>query len=179
RGRCFTGHRIRNDGLPIQPVAPPSPDYISGPKDPHTPPVPQDEDECELMFVHAHDPDYVPEPIYPEYIPLEDEHVFPAKEQPLPPVHSPTAMSPGYVADSDPEEDPKEDSDKEHADYPADEGDDDDDDTDDEVEESFEEEEDEHLAPADPSGVPVPSVEDTEALEADELVPTPPSPPAY
>nr|GEY26423.1 putative ribonuclease H-like domain-containing protein [Tanacetum cinerariifolium] len=29
-----------------------------------------------------HDPDYVPEPMYPEYIPLEDEHVLPAQEQP-------------------------------------------------------------------------------------------------
>ncbi|GJU97134.1 hypothetical protein Tco_1326405 [Tanacetum coccineum] len=61
------------DGLPIHPVAPPSPDYIPGPEDPQTPPVPQDEDEREPMFVQAHDPDYVPEPIYPEYIPLEDE----------------------------------------------------------------------------------------------------------
>ncbi|GJV59454.1 hypothetical protein Tco_1465554 [Tanacetum coccineum] len=33
------------DGLPIQPVAHPSPDYIPGPEDPQTPPVPQDEDE--------------------------------------------------------------------------------------------------------------------------------------
>ncbi|GKF80864.1 hypothetical protein Tco_0239466, partial [Tanacetum coccineum] len=30
------------DGLPMQPVAPPSPDYIPGPKEPQTPPVPQD-----------------------------------------------------------------------------------------------------------------------------------------
>ncbi|GKA67372.1 hypothetical protein Tco_0767180 [Tanacetum coccineum] len=74
------------DGLPMQPVAPPSPDYIPGPEDPQTPPVPQDEDEREPMFVQAHDPDYMPEPIYPEYIPLEDEHEFPAEEQPLPPV---------------------------------------------------------------------------------------------
>ncbi|GJV59368.1 hypothetical protein Tco_1465468 [Tanacetum coccineum] len=96
------------DGLPMQPVAPPSPDYIPGPEDPQTPPVPQDEDEREPMFVQAHDPDYVPEPIYPEYIPLEDEHEFPAEEQPLPPVDSPTAESPGYVTESDPEEDPEE-----------------------------------------------------------------------
>ncbi|GJV40300.1 putative reverse transcriptase domain-containing protein [Tanacetum coccineum] len=48
------------DGLPIQPVALPSSDYISGPKDPQTPPVPQDEDEREPMFVQAHDPDYSP-----------------------------------------------------------------------------------------------------------------------
>ncbi|GKE62979.1 hypothetical protein Tco_1513346 [Tanacetum coccineum] len=147
------------DGLPIQLVAPPSPDYIPGLEDPQ-----------------AHDPDYVPEPIYSEYIPLEDEHVFPPEEQPLPPVDSPTAMSPGYVADSDPEED----SEEEHADYPVDGGDDDDDDIDDVDEEPFEEEEKEdHLAPTDPSDVPVPLAEDTEALEADEPVPTPPSPPAY
>ncbi|GKG45676.1 hypothetical protein Tco_0498122, partial [Tanacetum coccineum] len=64
------------DRLPIQPVAPPSPDYIPGPEDPQTPPVPQDEDEREPMFVQAHDPDFMPEPVYPEYMPLEDEHVF-------------------------------------------------------------------------------------------------------
>ncbi|GKB18485.1 hypothetical protein Tco_0852408, partial [Tanacetum coccineum] len=54
------------DGLPIQPVAPPSPDYIPDSEEPQTPPVPQDEDEREPMFIQPHDPDYVPEPIYPE-----------------------------------------------------------------------------------------------------------------
>ncbi|GKF84794.1 hypothetical protein Tco_0249692, partial [Tanacetum coccineum] len=39
------------DGLLMQPVAPPSPDYIPGPKDPQIPPVPQDEDEREPMFI--------------------------------------------------------------------------------------------------------------------------------
>ncbi|GKA75285.1 hypothetical protein Tco_0781663 [Tanacetum coccineum] len=57
------------DRLPMQPVSPPSPDYILGLEDPQTPPVPQDEDKHEPMFVQAHDPDYMPEPIYPEYIP--------------------------------------------------------------------------------------------------------------
>nr|GEY72349.1 hypothetical protein [Tanacetum cinerariifolium] len=85
------------DGLPMQPVAPPSPDYIPGPEEPQTPPLPQDEDERELMFIHPHDHDYVPEPMYLEYIPLEGEHVLPVKEQPLPPVDAPTAESPGYV----------------------------------------------------------------------------------
>ncbi|GJV61094.1 hypothetical protein Tco_1467194 [Tanacetum coccineum] len=154
-----------------------------GPEDPQAPLVPQDEDEREPMFVQAHGPDYIPEPIYPEYIPLEDEHVFPAEEQPLHPVDSPIALSPGYVADSDPEEDPEEDSKEEHANYLAYGGDDDDDDdTNDEDEEPFEEEE-EHLAPADPFDVPivdpVPSAGDTEELEADEPAPTPPLPPAY
>ncbi|GJX03021.1 reverse transcriptase [Tanacetum coccineum] len=70
------------------------------------PPIPQDEDERKPMFIQLPDPDYVLEPIHPEYIPLEDEHMFPAEEQPLPPIVSPTADSPGYVAKSDPEEDP-------------------------------------------------------------------------
>ncbi|GKF22428.1 hypothetical protein Tco_0074750 [Tanacetum coccineum] len=103
-----------------------------------------------------HDPDYVPEPIYPEYIPLEDEHEFPVEEQPLPLVDSPIAESPGYVTESDPEEDLEEyevdETEDGLVDYPMDrgeDGDDDDDssgdDTDDEDEED-EEEEEEHLA---------------------------------
>ncbi|GJX55119.1 hypothetical protein Tco_0285016 [Tanacetum coccineum] len=106
--------------------------FDKGPEDPQTPPVPQDEDEREPMFIQPHDPDYVPEPIYPEYVPLEDEHVFPVEEHPLPPVDSPTAESPEYVAESDPEEDPEEYEDDETedgpVDYPMDEGDDGDDD---------------------------------------------------
>ncbi|GJT21774.1 putative reverse transcriptase domain-containing protein [Tanacetum coccineum] len=38
------------DGLPLQPVAPPSPDFIPGPEDPQTPPVPQEEDERTALF---------------------------------------------------------------------------------------------------------------------------------
>ncbi|GJW77000.1 hypothetical protein Tco_0138682 [Tanacetum coccineum] len=114
----------------------------------------QDEDEREPMFVQAHDPDYVPEPIYPEYIPLEDEHEFPAEEQPLPPVDSPTAESPGYVTESDPKEDPEDDSSGDDADGEDEEDED-------------EEEEEEHLAPADsaivvPVDVPVFPPEGTE-----------------
>ncbi|GJX67273.1 hypothetical protein Tco_0303000 [Tanacetum coccineum] len=173
------------DGLPIQPVAPPSPDYIPDSEEPHTPPVPQDEDEREPMFIQPHDPDYVPEPIYPEYIPLEDEHEFPVEEQPLPPVDSPTAESPGYVVESDPEEDPEEYEDDETEDGPVDypmdggeDGDDDDgdssgDDADDEDEED-EEEEEEHLAPAD-SAVIVPTVELVSPPEGTEPVIPPPS----
>ncbi|GKF51010.1 hypothetical protein Tco_0147477, partial [Tanacetum coccineum] len=85
------------DRLPIQPVAPPSPDYIPVPEDPQTPPVSQDEDEREPMF---------------------DDHEFPAEEQPLPPVDSPTAESPEYVTESDPEEDPEEYEDDETEDGP-------------------------------------------------------------
>ncbi|GKB97824.1 putative reverse transcriptase domain-containing protein, partial [Tanacetum coccineum] len=95
---------------------------------------------------------------------------------------SPTALSPGYVADSDLDEDPDEDPGEDHADYPADGGDgddepsddddDDDDDTNDEDEEPFEDEDDdekeEHLAPANSFSIPivdpVPSAGDTEAF---------------
>ncbi|GJX79999.1 hypothetical protein Tco_0328148 [Tanacetum coccineum] len=131
------------DGLPIQPVTPPSPNYILGPEDPQTPLVPQD----------------------------KDEHKFQAQDQPLPPVDSPTAESPGYATKSDPEEDPEEYEDDETkdgpVDYPIDGGDDGDDDDgdssrddandedEDEDDEDEEEEEEEHLALAD-SAIVVP-----------------------
>nr|GFA97771.1 hypothetical protein [Tanacetum cinerariifolium] len=80
------------------------------------------------------------------------------EDQPLPADASPTALSPGYVVDFDPEKDekdPKEDP----AYYPADRGNNDDessndDDDDDDVEKDEEDkEEEEHLAPADPFDV--------------------------
>ncbi|GKF30870.1 hypothetical protein Tco_0100668 [Tanacetum coccineum] len=113
--------------------------------------VPQDEDERKPRFIHPPDPDFVPEPVYPEYLPLEDEHVLLAEEQPLPPVDSPTAESPRYVTESDPEEDPEEYEDDETedwpVDYPMDGGDDGDDDdgnsSRDDAEDKDEDEEDE------------------------------------
>ncbi|GKE67879.1 hypothetical protein Tco_1522040, partial [Tanacetum coccineum] len=149
------------DGLPMQPVAPPSPDYIPGQEDPQTPVVPQDEDE-------------------------QDEHEFPAEEQPLPPVDSPTAESPGYVTESDPEEDPKEYEDDETEDgpidYPIDGGDDghDDDgdssgdDANDEDEDDEDKEEEEHLALAD-FAVVVPANEPVSPPEGTKPVIPPPS----
>nr|GEV00707.1 hypothetical protein [Tanacetum cinerariifolium] len=150
------------EGLPMLPVAPPSPDYIPGLKEPQAPPVPQDEDEHELMFIQPHDPDFVPEPIYLEYIPLEDEHILLAEEQALPPVISPTTKSPGYVDESNPDEDLEEYVEDEAEDglveYPMDRGDDGDDeddgdlsgyDADNEDEDEDEEDEEEQLAPAD------------------------------
>nr|GFC71764.1 hypothetical protein [Tanacetum cinerariifolium] len=89
-------------------VTPPSPDYIRGLEEPQTQPALQDEDEHELMFIQPHDPDFVPVPVYPEYIPLEDEHILLAEEQPLPLIVSPTAESLGYITKSDPEEDLEE-----------------------------------------------------------------------
>nr|GEY41383.1 hypothetical protein [Tanacetum cinerariifolium] len=191
------------DGLPMQPVAPPSLDYITSPKEPQTPPVPQDEDKREPMFIQPHDPDYVPELMYPEYTPLEDGHVLLTEEQPLPPVDSPTAESLGYVAESDLQEDPKEYKDDESedglVDYLIDGGDDVDDDEgdlskDDADDEDEDEEEEMRLASvdftvvvptvepvspperADPASISLPPEAEVERLLA---MPTPsPSPPS-
>nr|GEY86493.1 hypothetical protein [Tanacetum cinerariifolium] len=147
------------DGLPMLLVAPPSPDYIPGPEEPQTPPAPQDEDEHGPMFIQPHDLDFMTEPIYPEYIPLEDEHILLAEEQPLPPVVSPTAESP-------------EDRDDDDGDSSGDDADDED------------EEDEEHLASADfavviPTDELVSPPEGAEPAEVERLLamPTPsPSP---
>nr|GEV24742.1 hypothetical protein [Tanacetum cinerariifolium] len=115
----------------------------------------------------------------------EDEHMLPAEEQPLPPIDSPTAESPIYVAESDLEEDTEEyEDDKVEdglVDYPMDGGDngyDDDDDLSrddaDDEDEDEEDEEEEHLAPAD-STVVIPTVELVSPPEGTEPVIPPPS----
>ncbi|GKE86887.1 hypothetical protein Tco_1560629 [Tanacetum coccineum] len=129
------------DGLQIQPVAPPSPDYIPVPEDPQTPPAPQD----------------------------EDEHEFPAEEQPLPP-------DPKEYEDDETEDGP--------VDYPMDGGDDGDDDDgyssrddandEDEDDEDEEEEEEQHIAPAD-STIVTPVDEPIFPHEGTEPVIPPPS----
>ncbi|GJT17751.1 hypothetical protein Tco_0876457 [Tanacetum coccineum] len=138
---------------------------------------------------------FVPEPLYPEFIPPEDE-ILPAEEQPLPVAVSPTANSPGYVPESDPEEDPEEDDDEDPkedlADYPADGGDDGDDedessndDEDEDVDIKGDEEEEEHPAPAHsivvalPAVDHAPSAEENEPFETDESMATPPPHPVY
>ncbi|GJX19394.1 hypothetical protein Tco_0222071 [Tanacetum coccineum] len=125
---------------------PPSPDYVPGPEEPEqAPPSP--------IYVP-----FVPEPVYPEFLPVDDE-VFPAEEQPMPAADSPTHQSPGYIPESDPEEDPEEDDEEDPeedpADYPADRGDDRDDEepSDDDDDDDDDAEEEEHLAPADPAAV--------------------------
>ncbi|GJU30044.1 hypothetical protein Tco_1173633, partial [Tanacetum coccineum] len=128
-------------------TAPLSPDYVPGPEYPPS-------------------PDFVPEPIYPEFMPPEDE-VLPAEEQPLLTALSPTADSPCYVTESDPEEDPEEDDDEDPKEDPTD----------------YPEEE--YLAPADSTVVALlavdhaPSTEETEPFETDEFAATPPPHPAY
>ncbi|GKA02411.1 hypothetical protein Tco_0675076 [Tanacetum coccineum] len=109
---------------------------------------------------------------YTSYLASFDDEI-PVEDQPLPVDASPTTLSSGYVADSDPKEDPEEDP----ADYPADGGDEEESSKD----ESFDdkEEEEEHLAPADSLlSVPnfVPSAKETEPFETDEFTTTPPPP---
>ncbi|GKA41032.1 hypothetical protein Tco_0733625 [Tanacetum coccineum] len=136
-------------------------------------------------------PDFVPEPVYPEFMPPEDE-ILPAKEQPLPATDSPTADSPAYIPESDPEEDPEEDDDEDLEEDPAnggDDGDDEDepsdDDEDEEVDIEVDDEEEEHPAPADSTDVALlvanqaPSAEETKLFETDESAATPPPHPTY
>ncbi|GKB16193.1 hypothetical protein Tco_0850116, partial [Tanacetum coccineum] len=162
--------------------APPSPNYMPGPKEPkQAPPL----------------PDFVLELVYLKFMPPKVE-VLLAEEQPLPAALSPTADSPGYVPESDPEEDPKEDDDEDPKedpiDYPANRGDDGDDedesfddDEDDDVDIEEDEEEEEHLASTDFTTIALPAVDhapsakETEPFETDVArllaIPTPPPSP--
>ncbi|GJT04351.1 hypothetical protein Tco_0838813 [Tanacetum coccineum] len=131
-----------------------------------------------LLPAYVPDPIFVLEPEHLEYHAPSDDDIQ-VEDQPYADDASPTAESPGYIADSDsmeedtdedfidypyepedgeedddedPEKDPKEDHSEEHE--PED--DDDNDDTDDKDEEPIEnEEEEEHIALADSSIVPV------------------------
>ncbi|GJW48443.1 putative reverse transcriptase domain-containing protein [Tanacetum coccineum] len=139
--KCWS---LENFKAAVQHV-PPSPDYIPGPEEPQSPPP----------------LDFVPEPKYPEYMPQEDE-ILPAEEHPLLAAASPTADSPGYVLESDPEED-DEDPEEDPADYLADKDDDEEEEEEEEEpsrdnandkdedkdEDEDEEEEEEHPTPAD------------------------------
>nr|GEX58486.1 hypothetical protein [Tanacetum cinerariifolium] len=127
------------DGLPMIPQDPyayveaalqasPSPDYVPSPEHPPSP---------------AYVPGFVPEPVYPEFMPPEDD-VLPAKEQPLPVAED----------EEDPEEDP--------ADYPTDRKDDEkeeessgDDANDEEEDEDEDEDEEEHPTLTDSVSPPV------------------------
>nr|GEZ58465.1 hypothetical protein [Tanacetum cinerariifolium] len=146
------------DGLPMQPVAPPSPDYVPGPEHPPSPDyVPGPEHSPSPVEIP-----YVPELKYPEYLEPSDDEA-PLEDQPLPADASPIVASPDYVADSNLEEDLEEDPEDDQADHPVDGGDgddepfnDDDDDDDDTYSDSNEDleeepfkEEGEHLASAD------------------------------
>ncbi|GKE48985.1 hypothetical protein Tco_1480243, partial [Tanacetum coccineum] len=131
----------------------PSPEYVSGPEEPEQALLSQE---------------FNPEPEPP------NDNMIVAEDQPYADYASPTALSPGYIADSDPKEDLEEDLEEDPVDYPTDGGDDVDDESSDDDDE---EEEEEHPAPVDSSIVPivdhVPSAEDIEAFKTDEAAPTP------
>ncbi|GJS49717.1 putative reverse transcriptase domain-containing protein, partial [Tanacetum coccineum] len=145
------------DGLLMQPVAPPSPDYFPRPEHPPSP---------DYVPGLEHPPSPVEIPYIPEpdpitgYVPDSDPEEDSKEEH---------ADYPVDRGDGD--------------DEPS--NDDSDDDTDDDDEGPFEDEEDdeeeeEHLALVDSSAIPVvdlvPSAGDTEAFETDESAPTPRSP---
>nr|GEV78652.1 hypothetical protein [Tanacetum cinerariifolium] len=170
--------------------APPSPDYIPGPE---APPLPDYIPGPEA----PPSPDYMPGPEYPEYLPPADD-VLPAEDHPIPAAVSPTAESPGYITESEPEMEPEEEdgddekSEEDSIEYLTSGGDDDadddgddlsKDDVDDEEEEESsdsEEEEEEHLAPTVPAPAlhsSIPAFEDsdeTEPFEKGETAATPP-----
>nr|GEY24167.1 hypothetical protein [Tanacetum cinerariifolium] len=90
----------------------PSPDYVPGPEEPEQAPLSPDyvpgleePEQAPPLLVYL---PYVPELVYPEYMPPEDD-VFPAEEQSLPVAATPTADSLGYIPEFDPKGDPEED----------------------------------------------------------------------
>nr|GFA88944.1 hypothetical protein [Tanacetum cinerariifolium] len=110
-------------------------------------------------------PDFVLEPVYPEFM-LPEDDVLSTEEQPLPAAVSPNADSPGYITESDLKEDLKEKDDKDPkedpADYPTDIDYDEEDeyskaDANDEEEDKGEEEEEELLAIPTPPPSPLTS----------------------
>ncbi|GJW69360.1 putative reverse transcriptase domain-containing protein [Tanacetum coccineum] len=145
---------VYDDELEAPKEAPPSLDYVSGPKHPPSPDYVLGPEEPEQASLSPH---YVPEPEYPEYLVPSDA------EEDLKEDLADYPADGGYDNDDESFGDDANDKDEE-----AYEDEDDD------------EEEDEHLAPANSSDVPVndpvPSAEDTKAFETDESAPTPPSP---
>ncbi|GKA59468.1 hypothetical protein Tco_0758781 [Tanacetum coccineum] len=117
-------------------------------------------------LVEADEPEAPPSPVptlaYPKYLTSSDDEVL-AEDQPLHADASPTADSPGYIANSELiKDDFEEDLEMDPIDY---------------ADDDYEEEE--HLAPTD-SALPVsdfiPSSEEIEPFETDESAATPPPP---
>ncbi|GJY19284.1 hypothetical protein Tco_0390775, partial [Tanacetum coccineum] len=140
--------------------APPSPDYIPGPEEPQSPPLPDFEQPLPAAASPtAQSPDYVPESD-PEEDPEEDDDEDPEED----PVDYPADGG----DDGDDEDEPSDDDEDEEVDIEAD-----------------DEEEEEHPAPADSTAVALPaadqapSAEETEPFETDESAATPPPHPAY
>ncbi|GJY22824.1 hypothetical protein Tco_0396482 [Tanacetum coccineum] len=184
-----------SDAVPQSPGhAPPSPDYVPGPKHPTSPdyvPSPEEPEQAPLSPIMYLSPStrstwYHPTLRHLCRISLYQMMLYPQ------PYHRAMLLTPDDASPLDLEEDPEEDSEEDLADYPADGGRymnedshlDDDDDDEEEEHEAFEDddkEEEEHPTLADSPTVPVddlvPLAEDIEAFETDESVPTPVSSP--
>ncbi|GJR44473.1 hypothetical protein Tco_1312576 [Tanacetum coccineum] len=149
---------LQNDRLLIQPVAPPSPDYIPGPEDPQTPPVPQDEDEPEEQPLPPVD---LPTAESPEYVTESDPKEDPEEYKGM--IETGGWVTIVYPIDGG------DDGDDDNGDSSRDDANDKDEDEDEE-----DKEEEEHLAPTD-SIVIVPTDEPVSQPEGTELVIPPPS----
>nr|GEY73666.1 hypothetical protein [Tanacetum cinerariifolium] len=107
-------------GLEEPEQAPLSPDYRAGTTITGLRTGPEKPEQAPPLPVYL---PYLSKPVYPEYMPPEDD-VFPVEEQPLPIAATPTAESPGYILEFDPngdlEEDEEEDPEEDPADYPVD-----------------------------------------------------------
>ncbi|GKF67843.1 hypothetical protein Tco_0197522, partial [Tanacetum coccineum] len=138
--------------------APPSPDYVPGPKHADDEIVAEDQPYAEDSSPTTQSPDYVLESD-PKVDPEEDDNEDP-EEDPV-----------DYLADGGDDGDDKEGSSE--------------DDEDDDMDIKVDDEEEEHLAPADSIVVALPatnqvlSVEETEPFKTDESAATPPPHPAY
>ncbi|GJT32891.1 hypothetical protein Tco_0923310 [Tanacetum coccineum] len=135
-----------NDGLPLQPVAPPSPDFILGPENLQILPVPQEEDE--------HEPS--PPDNITESDPEEDPEEYEDDETEDGPVDYP--MDGGDDGDDDDGDSSRDDARDE----------------DEDEEDEEDEEEEEHLAPADSTTV-IPADEPVSPPEGTEPIVPPPS----
>ncbi|GJW89709.1 hypothetical protein Tco_0167262 [Tanacetum coccineum] len=127
------------------------------------------------MELDEHVPVYVPEPEHPEYhVPSDDD--IQVEDQPYADDASPTAESPGYIADSDSMEEDSIDYPDEPEDDDEDPEEDDDEDPEEDPSEEHEPEDDDEDPEEDPSEEHEPEDEDT---GEDKTAVTPPPPPRH
>ncbi|GKA23334.1 hypothetical protein Tco_0709296 [Tanacetum coccineum] len=129
------------------------------------------------MELDEHVPVYVPEPEHPEYQAPSDDDIQ-VEDQPYAEDASPTAESPGYIADSDSMEDDTDADSIDYPDEPEDGEEDDDEDPEEDPSEEHDPEDDDEDPEEDPNEEDEPSEnsDETEPVEEDETAATPPPP---
>ncbi|GJV55092.1 hypothetical protein Tco_1456097 [Tanacetum coccineum] len=148
-------------GMPEDPYATPSPDYVPGPEHTDDEIVAEDQPDAKDASPTAQSPDYVPE---------SDSKADPVEDDDEDPEEDPVDYSVYGGDDGDDEDEPSEEDKDDDVDIEAD---------------RDEEEEEEHPAPADsvvvalPAADQAPSAKETEPFETDESAATPPPHPAY